>query len=122
MEQQIIAPTIEVFEKDQYVKVIKPAFTQLTTRGTNQTLNTTDTPSVTTLPEFFQNYQDLFFQIPKEGETNSHQFLVNQSSEYIQGQSINQQILALTQEITNLRRENLQLQQQLLSITSTSNA
>ena len=121
MEQQI-TPTIEVFEKDQYVKVIKPAFTQLTVGPTGQTPGTVDTPLLPTISEFFQNYQDLFFQIPKEGETDSHQFLINQSSEYVQGQAVNQQILALTQEITNLRQENLELQQQLLSIANTTNA
>jgi hypothetical protein len=120
MEQQI-TPVIQVFEKNQYLKVIKPAFTELTV-GTGSTPGTSG-ESVNTLPtisEFFQNYQDLFFQIPKEGETNSHQFLVNQSSEYIQGEAINQQITALTQEITNLRQENLELQQQLLSLTKTT--
>ena len=117
MEQQI-TPTIEVFEKDQYVKVIKPAFTQLTVGPTGQTPGTVDPPPLPTVSEFFQNYQDLFFQIPKEGETNSHQFIVNQSGEYIQGQAVNQQILALTQEITNLRQENLELQQQLLSLSN----
>ena len=120
MEQQI-TPSIQVFEKNQYVKVIKPTFTELTV-GNTTIPGTSVEGAVTspTIPEFFQTYQDLFFQIPKEGETNSHQFLINQSSDYIQGQAINQQILALTQEITNLRQENLELQQQLLSLTNTT--
>lgn len=117
MEQQI-TPTIQVFEKEQYVKVIKPSFTELTV-GTGIIPDSgATTITLPTIPEFFETYQNLFFEIPKEGETNSHQFLVNQSSEYIQGQAVNQQILALTQEITNLRQENLELQQQLLSLSN----
>jgi len=116
MKQQI-TPTLQVFEKDQYVKVIKPTFTELTVGVGISTTAETQTTVPVTIPEFFETYQDLFFEIPKEGEFNSHQFIINQSSEYAQGQATNQQILALTQEIKNLRQENLELQQQLLSLT-----
>ena len=102
----------QVFEKQQYRQVIDTSFRQLTIPTATST--TTPTPSV---EEFFQSYSDLFFQIPKEGETNSHQYLVQQSSEYIGGQGVNQDIIALQQEITNLREENLQLQEQLLNLS-----
>ncbi len=69
-----------------------------------------------TIPEFFQYYQDLFFQIPKTGETNSHEYLVKTSGEYIGGAQVNEDILALQKEITQLRQDNLELQQSLLNI------
>lgn len=69
-----------------------------------------------TVPEFFQYYQDLFFQIPKTGETNSHEYLVKTSGEYIGGAQVNEDILALQKEITQLRQDNLELQQSLLNI------
>jgi len=71
------------------------------------------------VPQFFNEYQSLFYQIPKLGETNSHEYLVKQSSEYIGGVSTNLEIEALQAEITNLRQENLQLQQALLTLTPT---
>ena len=104
----------QVFEKQQYRQVIDTSFTQLTVTAGSSTATATSTPTV---EEFFQSYSDLFFQIPKEGTTNSHQYLVDQSSEYIGGQAVNQDIIALQQEITNLREENLQLQEQLLNLS-----
>ena len=104
----------QVFEKQQYRQVIDTSFTQLTVTAGASTAPPTPTQ---TIQEFFQSYSDLFFQIPKEGETNSHQYLVQQSSEYIGGQAVNQDIIALQQEITNLREENLQLQEQLLNLS-----
>jgi hypothetical protein len=38
-------------------------------------------------------YEDLYFQIPAEGETNSHEYLIRRSSEIFQ----------LGQDITNLQ-------------------
>lgn len=102
----------QVFEKQQYQQVIDTSFTELTS---NTLPADTPLPPVT-VDEFFQQYSEIFFQIPKQGETNSHQYLVQQSSEYIGGAEVNQDILALQQEITSLREENLQLQEQLLNL------
>lgn len=104
----------QVFEKQQYRQVVDTSFTELTVGGTaNQTTTTTPIPSV---QEFFDTYGQIFYNIPKSGETNSHQYLVNQSSAYIGGERTNEEITALLKEITALREENLQLQQQLLDI------
>ena len=105
----------QVFEKQQYQQVIDTSFTQLTVGGISPTAATTATP-LPTVQEFFDNYSQLFYQIPKTGETNSHQYLVNQSSAYIGGEGTNEEVTALLAEVTALREENLQLQQQLLDI------
>ena len=104
----------QVFEKQQYRQVINTSFTELTVGSATATTNTaTPLPSV---QEFFDAYGQLFYIIPKTGETDSHQYLVNQSSAYIGGQDTNQEIAALLAEVTALREENLGLQQQVLNI------
>ena len=104
----------QVFEKQQYQQVVDISFTELTVGGVTPTNTTTATlPSI---QEFFDTYGQIFYDIPKTGETNSHQYLVNQSSAYIGGEGTNEEIAALLSEITALREENLQLQQQLLDI------
>ncbi len=103
----------QVFEKQQYQQVVNTSFTELTV-GNAATTSTEATP-LPSIQEFFDNYSQLFYTIPKTGETNSHQYLVNQSSAYIGGEGVNQEIAALLAEITSLREENLELQQQLLT-------
>jgi predicted ATP-dependent Lon-type protease len=91
--------------------------TTFTEFGTQATTTASAVANTITIPEFFDAYNTLFYQIPKTGETNSHEYLVKQSSEYIGGASTNLEIEALQAEITNLRQENLQLQQAILTLT-----
>jgi hypothetical protein len=101
----------QVYDKNQYQKVIDTSFTQLVQP------TTTSTGSILpTVNEFFDYYNQLFFDIPKFGETNSHEYLIKTSTEYIGASSVvNDELQALIDEITELRQENLDLQQQLLS-------
>jgi hypothetical protein len=99
----------QVFSKRQVDNVVNTSFTQLTT----------STPTVTSsvslsVSEFFDQYRILFFEIPKFGDTDSHEYLVKTSGEYIGGQETNETIQALIEEITQLRQENLELQQQII--------
>jgi len=99
----------QVYNKSQYERVIDTAFTQLVPQPTGSA------PTVT-VSQFFQYYQDLFFDIPKFGDTNSHAYLIKTSQEYIGNTSSNDDLLqALITETNQLRAENLTLQQQLLS-------
>jgi len=97
----------QVFPKAQVEATIDTQFTQLV-----PTTTTTPTVFVPTIDEFFRYYQELFYQIPKFGETNSHAYLVKTSGEYIGGNQTNDALDALIEEINTLRIENLQLQQQ----------
>ena len=106
----------QVFEKQQYQQVINTTFNELTVGAEA----TTTAPVSLTVSEFFNQYSALFYHIPKTGETNSHEYLVNQSSAYIGGSQINEEVTALLQEITALREENLQLQEQLINLTKTN--
>ena len=107
----------QVYDRNQYKQVIDTSFTQLvqpTTQDTSSAL-----PSVN---QFFDYYNQLFFDIPKFGEVNSHEYLIQTSQEYI-GLSnvVNDEIQALIDEVTELRQENLELQQQLLTIVQNTN-
>ena len=99
-----------VFAKTQYERVIDTSFTQLVTPAP---VDPVSIPSISTA-EFFNNYQEIFYQIPKFGETNSHEYLIKTSTAYIgSSQADNDTIQALIDEITQLRQENLDLQQQI---------
>ena len=117
MAQQVKL-TKQVYDKNQYQKVIDTSFTQLVQPASSATGSAL--PSVN---QFFDYYNQLFFDIPKFGETNSHEYLIKTSTEYIGASSVaNTELQALIDEITGLRQENLDLQQQLLSsITSSVN-
>ena len=59
---------------------------------------------------FLTYIKTCFFQIPKYGETNSHEYLVVESTAYSGVIENQEQIDALLEEITDLREQNLQLQ------------
>ena len=101
-----------VYSKTQYERVIDTSFTQLVQPTPISPLSI---PSIS-VAEFFTNYQEIFYQIPKFGPTNSHEYLIKTSQAYIgQTQTENDTMQALIDEITQLRQDNINLQQQLIS-------
>ena len=102
----------QVFEKRQYDRTINTSFTQL---GQSTLVDTGSAlPSV---DQFFDYYNQLFFDIPKFGVTNSHEYLIKTSQDYIGVSNVvNDEITALIEEITQLRQENLELTQQFISV------
>ena len=95
----------EVFNKAQYIKTIDTSFDEL-----GATTITEDLQLQPTVEEFFGLYNSLFYDIPALGETNSHQFLVRTSGEYINFEEINGEVLALQAEIAQLRQDLLNAQ------------
>ena len=59
------------FSRKNFEKVVDNRFKQLLN---NQAV----VDDVFTIDDFFQLYEDLFFQIPKEGDAQSHHFILNQ--------------------------------------------
>ena len=106
-----------VFEKRQYEKVIDTSFTQLVQPAVTSSVVA---PSIS-IAEFFTNYQTLFFEIPKSGTTNSHEYLIKTSQEYAGDFNNDDTVQALIEEVTSLRQENLDLQQQILNTTTSIN-
>ena len=100
-----------VYNKNQYEKVINTSFTQLV----NVSSSLSASLPVISVDQFFQYYQDLFYIIPELGDINSHQYLVITSGAYIGSTALTDDtIQALIEEVTQLRQENLDLQQQLI--------
>jgi hypothetical protein len=99
-----------VKEKNQYSKVIDTSFNQLTFKSAPAPA----LPAETSIENFFKSYSELFYDIPEFGETNSHEYLIKQSSAYIGFQQENEDIQALLDEIASLRQENLDLLKQQL--------
>lgn len=62
-----------------------------------------------TIDKFFENYDKLFYQIPKEGNINSHNYILNKTLEYLELKlSDDESIQVLLDEITNLRQNLLE--------------
>ena len=101
-----------VFSKNQYQKVIDTSFTQLV--PLNQ-IDTVPTSSVS-VDQFFEYYNQLFFDIPKLGDTNSHEYLIKTSQEYVGSTFESDNIQALIDEVTFLRQQNLELNEQIQTL------
>ena len=69
-----------------------------------------------TVEELFRLYDKLYLEIPVNGETNSHEYLVNKSSELVDVDLDNEAIQPLLEEITQLRTELLQANQEIADL------
>ena len=98
------------YNKSQFGQIVDNQFTQFSSTPTSSVALTID------VNQFFQAYENLFFQIPKLGEINSHQYLVNKSGNYIDENAVSEEVQALLEEITQLRQENLDLQRQIVIV------
>ena len=102
--------TKQVYTKESFNRVIDTSFPTANSIIVEEELST---PSI---PEFFQIYNQLFYQIPKEG-TLSHTTLIQQSQEYVGDQQTNDEIDALIQEINGLRETVLEQQETIFNLT-----
>ena len=105
-----------VFDKRKFNQSVDTEFSQLVPKEEQRFFD----PDLATVDDFFTIYTNLFYEIPKEGAVNSHEYLIVESSEYINFDKINEDIQVLLEEITSLREEllvrdqdNLDLQQKL---------
>lgn len=93
----------KVYSKTEYPKIIDTQFQQLGVISVNEQIEAT-----TTVQQFFEYYNELFYDIPSYGGSNSHEYLVKTSGEYINFDQENEIIVALRAEITQLRKDLLQ--------------
>jgi hypothetical protein len=105
----------KVFDKDKYNQIIDTKFNQfiIETPTTSSVISNTD------IEDFFKIYEKIFYNIPQEGELNSHKYLINKSSEYL-GITSNIDIQPLLDEITELRNELLQANTTIANFTTGS--
>ena len=99
----------ESFNRKQFDDTIDTSFKELGVG--NQPDPATFDPSLATVGDFFTIYQTLFYQIPKEGDINSHEFLIRESTEYTGLVAQQVEIDALLAEIDELREQNVTLVQ-----------
>ena len=104
----------QVFNKGQYTKVIDTSFKELGVPSIQEQILAQ--PTVT---EFFELYNSLFYNIPELGETNSHEYLIKTSSEYINFEANQEEIAALQAEIAQLRIDLLDAQKQIVESQTT---
>lgn len=109
MEQKLIRT---VFDKKSFKDTVNSEFTELIQKP-NETFFDIN---LATVNDFFILYDKLFYDIPKEGETSSHEYLYQTSKEYIGGDLTNEQIQALLEEITSLREENLKQREEIINM------
>jgi hypothetical protein len=101
----------QVFDKSQYTKVIDTSFNQLGVQTIQEQID-----QQPTVNDFFNMYNELFYQIPELGVINSHEYLIKQSSEYIAFDANQDEIIALQNEIAQLRTDLLNAQKQVIEL------
>jgi hypothetical protein len=100
-----------VFDKTQYSNTIDTTFSEL-----GATFTSDELVSQPTVEEFFSLYNQLFYNIPELGSLNSHQFLIQKSSDYINFDENNEIIEELSKEISQLRTELLDSQKRVVEL------
>ena len=103
----------EVFNKRAYLKTIDTSFRELGVPTIQEQIT-----AQPTVQEFFDLYNTLFYNINEFGPTNSHEFLIKTSQEYIGFEEENEIIELLQAEIATLRTELLNAQKQLADFAS----
>lgn len=68
------------------------------------------------IDDFFNEYERLFFDIPAEGKTQSHQALVRRSSEYSGFEKNTEEVDSILEELEALRNQNLDLEQIIIDL------
>lgn len=107
----------EVYDSTSYSRIIDTKFSQLKQPPLPQENIEEDLNNDVSL--FFEQYQNLFYNIPMTG-VDSHQELIQQSSQYINYEKDNGEIEALQNEITQLRTQLLEEQKRNLSLSTGS--
>ena len=108
----------QVFDKDKFNETINTNFTQLKSELDPQFFDL----SLATLDDFWSLYEKFFYDIPKDGDINSHLYLVKTSGEYIDYTPQKEEIEALLEEIAELRTENLEVRQEIAEVIANFNS
>ena len=114
MAKQKVQFEKEVYGKVSYPKIVNTEFSEL--------VSVEDTPLAIpdqlTVAEFFEEYDRLFFQIPRNGANGSHAALVERSPSYIGVSGQSAEIQALLDEINDLRIQLLSAQQEVVNLST----
>lgn len=98
-----------VFDKEKFNQTVDTQFSELIDKDQPIPFDI----NTATVADFFALYDRFFYEIPKQGDVNSHYYLVETSGEYINFNKYQEEIQALLQEISELRAGNLELREEL---------
>lgn len=96
------------FNTTEFGKVVDTSFNTFTQPVVQENLDTVE--------EFFRLYNKLYYAIDVTGPTDSHEYLIQKSSELANFDTFTEDIQPLLDEIAQLRQENLALNQQILTL------
>lgn len=88
-----------VYKKDEIDKAIDNRFTSFVERVEEDN---------DTVAEFFRLYEKLFLEIPATGQTQSHEYLIRESSKLVRLDGEDEEIQPLLDEISDLRQRLLE--------------
>jgi len=98
------------FNKEAYEKTIDTSFAQ-------QSLPTPPIANTISVADFFNLYNTIFYDIPVDGDINSHTYIAKTSGEYAGlDNTTGQDVQILLDEITTLRQDLLAANQTILSL------
>lgn len=97
-----------VYQKESFGKVVDTDFKSF--------INEEDEVSIKTVEQFFKDYEDLYLDIPLEGEGSSHKYLIERSSELVQIQEALLDIQPLLDEIAELRDQLLEANKKVVDL------
>ena len=97
-----------VYKKDQFGKVVDRTF--------NTFAQPDLLPAERTVEEFFNDYENLYYDIPPKGAAQSHQYLIGKSSELVNFEKDTEDIQPLLDEISQLRQQLLEANQEIIEL------
>ena len=95
----------QVFEKEKYLNTIDNSFKELKSEPDPNFFDR----DLAVLSDFWYLYEKFFYNIPKLGVIESHEYLSKTSGEFANSEFISEQVQSLLDEIVVLREENLKL-------------
>jgi hypothetical protein len=98
-----------VYDPIKFLKVVDTSFKTF--------VKPAPTEDTDTVEELFRLYSKLYLRIPIEGDTNSHQYLVTESSKLYSQQVQSVDVQPLLDEITQLRQQLLSANQEILALS-----
>ena len=101
-----------VYNRGEFQQIVDTSFTQFKVQPPEE--------DTITVGEFFTYYNTIFYDIPTNGSINSHEYLVKTSGEYINASAPNEEVQLLLDEITSLRQQLLEVQQQVINLQTSS--
>jgi|TARA_R100000081_G_C4715543_1_gene115199 hypothetical protein len=101
----------KVYSKEDFNKSVDTSFKTFVDEPEEEATDTVD--------ELFRLYDKLYYEIPLKGENNSHEYLLQKSSELVDFDKSTEEIQPLLDEISELRERLLEAQEDAVNAEET---